>query len=58
MKAWKGVTILGPSKATIYKIRGKYRWHILVKGKDSGKLHSFVRKLISLTREGSGFRGG
>ena len=57
MKAWKGVTILGPSKATIYKIRGKYRWHILVKGKDSGKLHSFVRKLISLTREGSGFRG-
>ena len=57
MKAWKGLTILGPSKATIYKIRGKYRWHMLVKGKDSGKLHSFVRKLLSLSKDGSGFRG-
>lgn len=57
MKVWKGVTILGPSQATIYRMRGKYRWHMLMKGKDSGKLHAFVRDLLSVAKEGAGFRG-
>lgn len=57
LREWKGITVLGPSQAPIYKIRGKYRWHMLVKGKDSGKLHSFVRALLLKAGGRSGLRG-
>lgn len=53
----KGIVILGPCKAPLYKLRGKYRWHMLVKGKDSGMLHSFVRGVVSKAREDRNFKG-
>ncbi len=57
LREWKGITVLGPSQAPIYKIRGKYRWHMLVKGKDSGKLHSFVRNLLLKAGGRPGLKG-
>ncbi|MFQ5900311.1 MAG: primosomal protein N' [Thermodesulfobacteriota bacterium] len=41
----KGITILGPSPAFLSRLRGKYRWHILIKGKEVKALHLFVREI-------------
>ena len=57
VRGWKGIVILGPSQAPVYKIRGKYRWNMLFKGKDTGKLHSFVRNLLSRVIGISDFKG-
>ncbi len=38
----KGIEILGPSMAPFAKIKGKYRWQMLVKGEDPKSLHKFV----------------
>lgn len=54
---WKGMAILGPSHAPIYKIRSKYRWQMLIKGRDSKALHSFVKNVISRTRSNPDFKG-
>ncbi|MFH2012739.1 MAG: primosomal protein N' [Pseudomonadota bacterium] len=40
------IEILGPVTAPIEKLRGKYRWQMLVKGKKSDLLHSFAKQLI------------
>jgi len=39
----KQAAILGPSPAPLAKIRGEYRWHILVKAGSSALLHKIVR---------------
>jgi primosomal protein N' (replication factor Y) len=41
----KGIQILGPSIAPFARVRGKYRWQMLVKGKNSSLLHHFGRNL-------------
>jgi primosomal protein N' (replication factor Y) len=41
----KGIQILGPSVAPFAKVRGKYRWQMLLKGKSSSLLHRFGRDL-------------
>jgi primosomal protein N' (replication factor Y) len=41
------VQILGPAPAPLSKIRGQYRWQILLKGPTSAALHKLVRKIIS-----------
>lgn len=56
-RSYKGIVVLGPSKAPLYKLRGKFRWHMLVKGRDSGVLHSFVRGMMSKAMEGVDFKG-
>lgn len=38
----KGIEILGPSMAPFAKIKGKYRWQMLVKGEDPKSLHKFA----------------
>jgi primosomal protein N' (replication factor Y) len=43
----KGIEILGPSTAPFAKIRGKYRWQMLAKGKSSQLLHRFARALAA-----------
>jgi primosomal protein N' (replication factor Y) len=35
-------TILGPAQAPISKIRGRYRWHILLCGQNPGGLHDWA----------------
>ena len=34
--------ILGPVPAPVSKRRGRYRWHLLLRGKDSGSLHHWA----------------
>jgi primosomal protein N' (replication factor Y) len=43
----KGIEILGPSAAPFTKMRGKFRWQMLVKGKSSQQLHQFAQELAS-----------
>jgi primosomal protein N' (replication factor Y) len=43
----KGVEILGPSSAPFAKMRGKFRWQMLAKGKSHQLLHQFARELAS-----------
>ena len=43
----KGIEILGPSAAPFAKMRGKFRWQMLVKGKSPELLHQFARELSS-----------
>jgi len=44
-KYGKGLEILGPSMAPFTKMRGKFRWQMLVKGKSSPWLHQFANDL-------------
>jgi primosomal protein N' (replication factor Y) len=37
--------ILGPVEAPLYRIAGKYRWQILVKGLEVQPLHRFLHDL-------------
>lgn len=41
----RGIEILGPSPAPFSKMRGKFRWQMLVKGKSSPWLHQFAQEL-------------
>ncbi len=43
----KGIEILGPSAAPFAKMKGKFRWQMLVKGKSSQLLHQFAQELAS-----------
>ncbi|MBI1912888.1 MAG: primosomal protein N' [Deltaproteobacteria bacterium] len=40
-----GITILGPAPALLAKIKNRYRWQMLFKGKDISKLHPFIKGL-------------
>jgi primosomal protein N' (replication factor Y) len=41
----KGIEVLGPSAAPFAKIRGKFRWQMLAKGRTSPLLHRFAREV-------------
>jgi primosomal protein N' (replication factor Y) len=43
----QGIEILGPSAAPLSKIRGKFRWQMLIKGKSTKLLHHFARDLAA-----------
>jgi len=43
----KGIDILGPSTAPFAKMRGKFRWQMLAKGKSPQLLHQFAKDLVS-----------
>jgi primosomal protein N' (replication factor Y) len=47
------LTVTGPMEAPLGKVRGRYRWQILVRGKQVRPLHAFVRQLV----EGSDIPG-
>lgn len=42
----KYIEILGPVTAPLEKLRGKYRWQMLVKGQKPNLLHSFAREAL------------
>lgn len=42
---WKGIEILGPSTAPFAKMRGKFRWQMLAKGKSPQLLNRFAREM-------------
>ena len=41
----KGIEILGPSSAPFAKMRGKFRWQMMAKGKSHQALHYFAKEL-------------
>jgi primosomal protein N' (replication factor Y) len=44
----KGIEILGPSAAPFTKMRGKFRWQMLAKGRGSQSLHQFAQEVAFL----------
>ncbi len=38
--------IIGPAESPLSKIRGRFRWQMLIKGKDINALHKITRELI------------
>ncbi|MEW6374273.1 MAG: primosomal protein N', partial [Thermodesulfobacteriota bacterium] len=42
----KGIEILGPSTAPFAKMRGKFRWQMLAKGRSPQWLHQFAQDLV------------
>jgi primosomal protein N' (replication factor Y) len=47
----KSLELLGPSVAPFARIRGKFRWQMLAKGKNSRLLHQFARELKAQLEE-------
>ena len=43
---FSGITILGPAASPIAKLRDRYRWRLLIRGKDSPKLHRLVHRAL------------
>ncbi len=41
------VEIMGPAEAPIAQIKGRYRWHILLKGEDIKALHALVKNILT-----------
>jgi primosomal protein N' (replication factor Y) len=41
------IGIVGPAEAPIAKIKGRYRWQMLLTGKDSKALHVLAREILS-----------
>jgi primosomal protein N' (replication factor Y) len=44
--AGTGATILGPAPAPLTRLRGQYRWHILVKAADMGAVSGHLRRAV------------
>jgi primosomal protein N' (replication factor Y) len=43
-----GIDILGPVPAPFQKIRGKYRWHTIIKGSEAKTLNSVIKKSLTV----------
>lgn len=52
----EGIDILGPVSAPFSKIRGKYRWHLILKGVEARPLNVLVRKSLELFCRGGSSR--
>ncbi|MBI5874972.1 MAG: hypothetical protein HZB81_03865 [Deltaproteobacteria bacterium] len=42
----KSVAVFGPAPAFFSKLKGKYRWQMLLKGKNVKPLHEFIASLL------------
>ncbi|MEW6333542.1 MAG: primosomal protein N', partial [Thermodesulfobacteriota bacterium] len=38
--------VIGPAESPLARIRGRYRWQLLLKGQESGPLHLLARRLL------------
>jgi len=45
------VSVLGPAEAPLSKVKGRHRWHLLLKGNDIKALHALAGSILSNTRE-------
>jgi primosomal protein N' (replication factor Y) len=50
-KAAKEIKVLGPNKAPLFRLRGAYRYIILLKMRGAGKLNEAVRSVLRAVRE-------
>jgi primosomal protein N' (replication factor Y) len=55
LKSWprggKDIQVLGPAEAPISRMKGKYRWQILLKSKDPVILHKLLGEIYELSRK-------
>src|SRR3989337_2948948 len=51
------IDILGPVPAPFSKMRGKYRWHILLKGGETRPLNSLIRRALHLFSSDEAHKG-
>jgi primosomal protein N' (replication factor Y) len=53
LKKWpkrgKEIQVLGPAEAPLAKLKGRYRWQLLVKSKRAELLHYFLREVEGLS---------
>lgn len=42
----KEIMTLGPAPMPVEKLRGRYRWHLLIKAEKKRKLHDFVKEVL------------
>jgi primosomal protein N' (replication factor Y) len=56
-KRRKEISMLGPAKAAIHRLKGKYRWQILLKSRSAALLHHLLRKLDKPARKALQSRG-
>jgi len=52
-----GVEILGPSKAAVYQIQSKFRWHLILRGKSMQALQNTLLNCQELNELKSASRG-
>lgn len=45
------IDVLGPAEAPIEKLKGRYRWQLLLKGMNVRSLHGAVREILAQNRE-------
>ncbi len=53
----KQIEVLGPVPAPIGKLRGKFRFQLLLKGKTVGDIQHFLKNLLNETRGNQIFPG-
>ena len=41
-----GISILGPAPAPLYRIKGEYRFQIMIRGRSPSSLHKFMEELL------------
>jgi len=46
-KEFGGIDIIGPAPAPLMRIRGRYRWHLLVKSIERERMTLFLREIMS-----------
>ncbi|MCF8054424.1 MAG: primosomal protein N' [Deltaproteobacteria bacterium] len=44
----RGVELIGPTPAPIFKVKGSYHWRLLIKGKNSNILNSYARMALQI----------
>jgi primosomal protein N' (replication factor Y) len=53
----RGDDLSGPAPAPLYRLRSRYRWHLLVRGQDVRKLHARVQEAARRLRASPAARG-
>ncbi len=46
--------ILGPAPLPFYRLRGHYRWHVLIKARETKPAHALLRNILSETKRRAG----
>ena len=50
----KGIKVVGPASLPLPKLRGKFRWHIIIKGKEVGLINKFLHQGLKRVRTARG----